>query len=74
MSESTKGTVPPAAYAMHSWQLDAWERQEHPEMCGEMDVVRGAFGMYDGYVLPETSEGTTYVLGWIYGRNSANAT
>lgn len=64
---------PPAtAYQMHRWQLDAWERQEHPlGLIGRCDVVRHpCLPAHDGWVYPQTKEGSLYILGWLFGRDS----
>lgn len=70
--------IPSTAYAMHAWQLDAWERQSHPNYL-RFTVRRGTFGNYDGYVMAEPRQSsenleeigaTFYIRGWLSGRDS----
>lgn len=62
----------PVSHAMHAWQLDAFEKQKHPECLGGFRVVREPTGVFDGKVIPNQPDGITYVMGWLYGRESVH--
>jgi len=60
-------------HPMKSWQLDAFESQKHSETLGGFKIVREPTGCFDGKVIPSSRDGIVYVMGWLYGRDSANA-
>lgn len=70
--------VPSTAYALLSWQLDAWDKQVHPVYVREgVAIHRGRCGAYDGWVMPNESLSPTdgmicsaYIHGWLNGRDS----
>src|SRR5688572_12211425 len=69
-------TVPPQAFACTTEELDAFETERPSDWIGRIELVRvkcrGRFSDEDddGYLLPSTTEGTTYLAGWFAGRRS----
>jgi hypothetical protein len=71
-------TIPPTAYGLHDWQLDAWEKQRHPSFV-RVTVFRGRCGAYDGWIEPvdtgkllptDAMVTSAYICGWLNGRDT----
>lgn len=66
---NTPGEVPSDAYGFHAHQLEAWEADQgkHPPFV-TVQLVRGEFGIFDGYLRPDDTRASAYILGWLNGR------
>lgn len=77
--QSTSTPAPPSsAFTATTLDLDAFCSQGHsPALYGNFTVVRQSgtrYNMrYDGWILPETPQGVTYLAGWFQGRRSEGA-